>query len=148
MEYRKVGRGGAGNYYSQDDVAKASKLKEDVEAQHTTTEASPEEIAKARSEYAHSGRGGAGNYSYGTRIEEAQALKTGETPSVQDSNPSHTGYHGRGGAGNYQSGDAEKAEARRRASIAQEKKHPQVIQDVEAGLRQPEKVHLGSEKLE
>ena len=166
MEYQKVGRGGAGNYYSQDDVANALKSTEvsgvrpcisstyrlthyqDVEAQHKTTEPTPEDIEKSRSAYAHSGRGGAGNYAYGTRLDEANALKGEADASLQESKPARTGYYGRGGAGNYRTGDTEKAEAERKVSIAQEEMHRKAVQDVEAELKEPEKVHLGGEKLE
>ncbi|MCJ1365142.1 hypothetical protein MMC16_004262 [Acarospora aff. strigata] len=63
--YQKVGRGGAGNYYSQQDIQSATKSAEDIEAQsQTVTSTGPraEVLAPPPQEYAHSGRGGAGNF--------------------------------------------------------------------------------------
>ena len=166
MEYQKVGRGGAGNFYSQEDIEKAlkstdvSRLRpcmfrtcsidesQDVEAQRIATTPTTEDIEKSRSEYAHSGRGGAGNYTNATKLAEATAQTAGVTPSLVESKPPETGHYGRGGAGNYRSSDAEKAVDERRASGVQEKIHQQVVQDVESGLKEPEKAHLGGIKLD
>ena len=59
------------------------------------------------------------------------------------------GHIGRGGAGNFVSGDAErrKLEAERRLSEARDKGFAQTVEDVEKGMKLPEKAHLGSEKL-
>lgn len=101
-------------------------------------------------EYASSGRGGAGNYASSTKLAAATAENTNVTPALQENKPPEVGgYHGRGGAGNYKGEDEEKKKAdEQRASIAQEKAHQQVVKDVEAGLQEPQKAHLGKEKLD
>jgi len=70
------------------------------------------------------------------------------TASLKESKPPGIGYYGRGGAGNYRSGNAEKQEDEEGISEKQEKLHQQVVKDVESGLKEPEKAHLGGEKLE
>ena len=108
----------------------------------------PEDIERSRSQYAHAGRGGAGNYTDGVRHAEATALTGGPNPMLEERQPSATGYHGRGGIGNYKSNDAEQQRSERRASELQEKVHQEVTKKVDAGLKEPEKAHLGSEKIE
>lgn len=120
---------------------------QDVEAQQTTIPPNAEDLEKSRTEYAHSGRGGAGNYTNATRLAEATAQTAGMTPSMGESKPPSTGYYGRGGAGNYRTGDVEKAESERRVTEAQEQIHQQAVKDVESGLKEPEKAHLGGERL-
>ena len=166
MEYQKVGRGGAGNFYSQGDIAKAAKratevgkhginkylqiLKylQDLEAPPTATNVTPEDIEKARATYAHSGRGGAGNYTNATQLAAATAATSGVTDSLQESKAPDIGHYGRGGAGNYHDGDTEIKEAERRKSEFQNAEHQKVVKDVELGLKQPEKAHLGLDKFE
>ncbi|KAG4432596.1 hypothetical protein IFR05_011921 [Cadophora sp. M221] len=62
--YRKVGRGGAGNYYSKQDIVDATKNTGDIESQtpSTTTNTSTATQASPAPEYLHTGRGGAGNW--------------------------------------------------------------------------------------
>ena len=70
------------------------------------------------------------------------------TPALEESKPPQTGYYGRGGAGNYRTGDIETKDAERKAMEARNRLHQQVVKDVESGLKEPEKAHLGSEKLQ
>lgn len=101
-----------------------------------------------QSQYAHAGRGGAGNLTDPTSLTAATSETADVTPSLQESAPPAAGYYGRGGAGNYRSSDSEKkADVERKASVAQERQEG-VVRDVEKGLQEPEKAHLGSEKLE
>lgn len=69
------------------------------------------------------------------------------TPSLQETKPPEIGHYGRGGAGNYRSGsvDARRTADARRKSEIHEEVHLQVVKDVEAGLKEPEKAHLGRE---
>lgn len=124
-----------------------SSLK-DLEAQQIPSNVTPEDIEQSRSGYARSGRGGAGNYTDSTKLATATAATTNVTPSLQESKPPEVGHYGRGGAGNWRDRDAEIKENERRQSEAREKVHRQVVQDVEYGLKEPERAHLGSEKLE
>merc|ERR1712093_908862 len=93
--YKKVGRGGAGNYYSKQDIADATKNATDIESQHT-------------------GRGGAGNWvqpselkSHGLAqqsedMHSTETTRPAEAPAQRvmgSSKPTYRG--GRGGAGNY-----------------------------------------------
>jgi hypothetical protein len=107
-------------------------------------------VKRAQPEFASSGRGGAGNYASTTKLAAATAENTNVTPALQENKPPEVGgYRGRGGAGNYKGEDEEKKKAdERRASMVQEKAHQQVVKDVEAGLQEPQKAHLGKEKLD
>ena len=122
---------------------------QDLEAQGNAPVASAEDVKRAQSDYASSGRGGAGNYTSTAKLAAATAENTNVTPALQQAKPPEVGYCGRGGAGNYKGEDVEKRkEEERRASVIQEKAHQQVVKDVDAGLQEPQKAHLGSEKLE
>ena len=71
------------------------------------------------------------------------------TPSLQENKPPELGHYGRGGAGNYRTPEPEKkGEEDKDTSEAQEKAHQKVVKDVEMGLKEPEKAHLGREGLE
>ncbi|KAI9816451.1 MAG: hypothetical protein M1827_001583 [Pycnora praestabilis] len=152
--YRRVGRGGAGNYYSQKDVQDATKrTAEDLEAAKTTTAStSDEEPPQVVQDYAHMGRGGAGNYYSPPDLQQngtfAGSNNAGEaTAAVSEGSGADKGYRGRGGAGNYIAGNEEtrKVEAEKQAKEMQEGVHVKVMQDVEAGLAPPPKAHLGQE---
>ena len=71
------------------------------------------------------------------------------TPSLQENKPPELGHYGRGGAGNYRTPEVEKKRKEEKKALeAQEKAHQKVVKDVEVGLKQPEKAHLGREGLE
>ena len=122
---------------------------QDLEAQGIGSNGvTTEDVPKVRAEYAHSGRGGAGNYLNASELARATKENSDVTPALQERKPSVVGYSGRGGVGNYQSGDVERTLKERRASEFQEKVHTQVVKDVEMALKEPEKAHLASEKME
>ncbi|KAK4146963.1 uncharacterized protein C8A04DRAFT_25157 [Dichotomopilus funicola] len=71
--FRRVGRGGAGNFYSQQDVQEADRVsKEDIEAQtadpltltRTTTAGTTSGQPGPGPSYTRAGRGGAGNFTF------------------------------------------------------------------------------------
>ena len=71
------------------------------------------------------------------------------TSSPQARTLTESGYSGRGGAGNYRTENTElKAAEERRATQRRERAREEVVRDVEMGLKEPEKAHLGNEKLE
>lgn len=147
--YRKVGRGGAGNYYSPQDIDEAAKrINEDVEAQEAVKSTLIDNTKATQSNYAHQGRGGAGNYQ-STSLANAPGIPNDLSTSVKQTVVPEGGHIGRGGAGNFVSGDVErrKSDAERRLSQAQERIHAQTVEDVGKEMKIPEKAHLGSEKL-
>lgn len=122
---------------------------QDLEAQGIGSNGvTAEDVQKVRPEYTHSGRGGAGNYQSASELTRATKENSDVNPALQERKPSVVGYSGRGGVGNYQSGDVERTLEERRASEFQEKVHTQVVKDVEMALKEPEKAHLASEKME
>ena len=122
---------------------------QDLEAQGTDSNGiTAEDVQKSRAEYAHAGRGGAGNYVNASELMRATKENSDVTPALQERRPSVVGYSGRGGMGNYKSGDVERSLEERRASEIQEKAHTQAVKDVEMALKEPEKAHLASEKME
>ena len=68
------------------------------------------------------------------------------TPSLQENKPPKLGHYGRGGAGNYRTPEpAERREVGDNTLQAQEKAQRKIVEDVEMGLKEPEKAHLGRE---
>ena len=66
------------------------------------------------------------------------------TPSLQENKPPELGHYGRGGAGNYRTPEVDKRSGGDKDGLeAQEKARQKVVRDVEQGLKEPEKVHLG-----
>ncbi|KAL8893674.1 MAG: hypothetical protein Q9192_005030 [Flavoplaca navasiana] len=143
--YRKVGRGGAGNYYSSQDIQQAQKqAAEDVEAQPVIAGEFRATNAK-EPEYTHSGRGGAGNYS--TASDAAERKRSVDmTPDTRERTVPEGGFYGRGGAGNLRGSDKDSAIDGKdtAAGEAQKQTYEETVQDVEKGLRAPEKAYLPS----
>ena len=159
--YRKVGRGGAGNYYSSQDIQQAQKqaaevhtqklikasiliLPKDLEAQPIISDEFRATNAK-EPEYIHSGRGGAGNYS--TASDAAERKRSVDmTPDTRERTVPEGGFYGRGGAGNLRGSDKDPAMDGKdtAAGEAQKQTYEETVQDVEKGLRAPEKAHLPS----
>ncbi|KAI4087562.1 MAG: hypothetical protein LQ339_008879 [Xanthoria mediterranea] len=143
--YRKVGRGGAGNYYSSQDIQQAQKqAAEDLEAQPIVVDDLRATNAK-EPEYIHSGRGGAGNYS--TASDAAERKRSVDmAPSTRERTVPEGGFYGRGGAGNLRGSDKGSSvdDAEIRASEVQKQAYEQTVQDVEKGLKAPEKAHLAN----
>ncbi|RDW71108.1 hypothetical protein BP5796_04882 [Coleophoma crateriformis] len=94
--YKKVGRGGAGNFYSKKDIedVKGKGKADDVEAQSpTSTRALAAAIAASQPppEYQHTGRGGAGNWIQPTELVTqglSQAAAREENPTAESINSS------------------------------------------------------------
>ncbi|CAL3964806.1 hypothetical protein PZA11_002272 [Diplocarpon coronariae] len=113
--YKKIGRGGAGNYCSKQDLVQAAK-NSDLESASQHPSSSPSATSAPAPGYLHTGRGGAGN-----RVQASELISSGLTPSQSTSDPTSTSkpaageasaarvmgsskptYRGgRGGAGNY-----------------------------------------------
>ncbi|KAL8924775.1 MAG: hypothetical protein Q9208_003865 [Pyrenodesmia sp. 3 TL-2023] len=143
--YQKFGRGGAGNYYSKQDIQEVQKrAASDVEAQQPTNERGAE-ATPATTEFVHSGRGGAGNYSSASDVAERKR-SVDMTPSTRERTVPEGGFYGRGGAGNLRG--AAEGEAREGVEASQKQKqayYEKAVEDVEQGLRAPEKAHLANE---
>ena len=117
---------------------------QDVEAQPRNTHQLHEAIAN-QPEYVHSGRGGAGNYSNASDPAERKR-SVDMTPTTRERPVPEGGFYGRGGAGNLRGSDGESTqEAGRRASQARKEAYEMTVQDVEQGLRAPEKAHLANQ---
>ncbi|KAL8971711.1 MAG: hypothetical protein Q9183_000922 [Haloplaca sp. 2 TL-2023] len=144
--YQKFGRGGAGNYYSKQDIKEVQKrAAEDVEAQSTTAAEFHASDAK-QPEYVHSGRGGAGNYSSPLPNELERRRSIDLKPTTREVTVPEGGFYGRGGAGNLRASEgSSKEEAEGQASETQKAGHHLAVEDVEKGLRAPEKAHLAKE---
>ncbi|KAJ4414409.1 hypothetical protein N0V85_003164 [Neurospora sp. IMI 360204] len=152
--FRRVGRGGAGNWYSKKDVEDAEKAAADLEAQKKLPTALERSITAQTSlgSSRAGGRGGAGNFYDASATDPAAAQQQEEekeaeleemtrvvTASVQRPNPSGR-LSGRGGAGNYSDNAARSAQ--HRMDPEQQRKmmedlNARVLQDVEAGLAMP-----------
>ncbi|KAL3423682.1 hypothetical protein PVAG01_05429 [Phlyctema vagabunda] len=84
--YKKVGRGGAGNFWSKKDVVEAEGKGKgrDIEAQPTSTSTSTTS-AQPPPEYLHTGRGGAGNWVQPTElISQGLAQRASPNPTDDD----------------------------------------------------------------
>ncbi|KIH92213.1 hypothetical protein SPBR_03198 [Sporothrix brasiliensis 5110] len=165
MDVFRVGRGGAGNWYSKKDQEEAEKR--DVEAQANTagTEAATSQPPVAprpqQTPYTRGGRGGAGNFYDSAAVAAAERDEAVEAARVQATTTKSTvpasadspalvtpssarprpGLSGRGGAGNWAASaaaaaDLEEEQKRKEAAIA-----AQIQQDVEAGLAMPPKAY-------
>ncbi|PQE05435.1 hypothetical protein CJF31_00010943 [Rutstroemia sp. NJR-2017a BVV2] len=113
----KVGRGGAGNFYSKQDIDNATKSSAaDLEAQSLPLSKQPTATTAAAvaasqpPEYQHTGRGGAGNYITPSTLSSAGLTQTTTSHTDSTVNPapgpaqrSSVVYKGgRGGVGNYE----------------------------------------------
>ena len=120
---------------------------QDVEAQRDSATKYNDPDA-SRPEYAHVGRGGAGNFKPTATTAGGGGIMGDLSTFVKQDTIAESGYSGRGGAGNIR-GDSErrKPEAQARAAEAQEKAYKETVKDVERGLKQPEKAHLGGDRV-
>ncbi|KAK0113188.1 hypothetical protein ONS95_014886 [Cadophora gregata] len=159
--YRKVGRGGAGNYYSKKDIADATKNSSDLESQTSSHTKGPNTTSHGHApEYQHTGRGGAGNWvqpaelqSHGLAqqsedIHSTETTRPAEAPVQRvmgSSKPTYRG--GRGGAGNYFD-DGEEARRLEEEKVEEERRKREVQgkveEDVERGLKKPERAYSGN----
>ncbi|KAM7202078.1 hypothetical protein V8F20_004532 [Naviculisporaceae sp. PSN 640] len=152
--YRRVGRGGAGNWYSKKDVEEAEKSQQqaDIEAQkaHQPSAAGPANPIAASTQYHRAGRGGAGNFhdpaataagpdaidpaAVQQQEEQIEKLKA----AVAAQKPRMGGMGGRGGVGNWSMNQSLSAE--KQAEEEQKKVQEvelRVLKDVDAGLAMP-----------
>ena len=148
--FRRVGRGGAGNFYSQKDVEDAENARpKDLEAQQQKTATSQHTTTQATSNsapaYSRAGRGGAGNfYEAGTISEsierEQEVQKTKAAVAASGNARSRGGLTGRGGMGNWadDSADVERVKEEEKKKEVIEAK---ILEDVEAGLKLPAKAY-------
>lgn len=68
---------------------------------------------------------------------------------MQENKPPELGSYGRGGAGNYRTPESEKSKKEKKDTLeAKDKADQKVVRDMEIGLKEPEKAHLGKEGLE
>ncbi|KAF9774800.1 hypothetical protein IL306_007174 [Fusarium sp. DS 682] len=143
--YRKVGRGGAGNFVSSkpEDAANA-----DLEAQNLATE----EVQLTANAPARAGRGGFGNYVNPEELpdakeqaEMAQKTAAAVNASLKKNHVVRGGLGGRGGAGNWKHAISFEEEERMREEERSrgEELAKKVKEEVDKGLRMPEKVHHG-----
>ncbi|KAF5027240.1 hypothetical protein F66182_656 [Fusarium sp. NRRL 66182] len=143
--YRRVGRGGAGNYYPSNKADDAAKDK-DLEAQNLATDEAPPPDRSTASVPARAGRGGAGNYVNPADLPDAReqdemAEKTAAAvnASLKKNHNTRGGLGGRGGAGNWRADeDGKESEKSRGEELAKK-----VRDEVEKGLKMPERVHHG-----
>ncbi|KAL8936255.1 MAG: hypothetical protein Q9216_005035 [Gyalolechia sp. 2 TL-2023] len=145
--YQKFGRGGAGNYYSKREIQEIQKrVATDVEAQSNVAP-EPHVSDTKQPEYIHSGRGGAGNYN--STSDAAQCQGSIEmTPTTRARTVPEGGFYGRGGAGNLRDSEGKpQEEARWKANQEQKEQYEMTVQDVEKGLRAPEKAHLANQSI-
>ncbi|MCJ1432225.1 hypothetical protein MMC27_001581 [Xylographa pallens] len=149
--YQNIGRGGAGNHFSQEqfEAQKQNALK-DVEAQ-TSSEPIPE-LTNDRPppKYALSGRGGFGNLFSPQEVQQSGAITSASNPSTLVASSARSSYSGRGGAGNYENNSKinEAHKTTKRGEIAEEmrKRVEDVTKEVEVGLKEPEPAHLVPER--
>ena len=161
--YHKVGRGGAGNFYSDQDIEEATgKTREvclplfwryiqdlynwqDLEAHSADASSDITSSSRVLPDYAHSGRGGAGNWYSPPDLQKTGNFFSDTGRSMPRPDIGGAGYSGRGGAGNFSSKDQEmrRLEEERLAEKARSKREAEIVKDVELGLKPPEKAHLG-----
>ncbi|KAG5954832.1 hypothetical protein E4U57_003955 [Claviceps arundinis] len=146
--FRKVGRGGAGNYYSatKQDALAAEKDLERQDDLARLVAAHPSDGAGAGAASLRAGRGGAGNFVDAAQVPAAQeeerklAQEVSQAVSTSHSNTNQMG--GRGGAGNWAGEQQEEGAGLQ----SMEELERRVAEVVERGLKIPEKVHHGREK--
>ncbi|KAG9232566.1 hypothetical protein BJ875DRAFT_380403 [Amylocarpus encephaloides] len=165
--YKKVGRGGAGNFYSKEDIETAtqatpSTLESQTATSSTTNDNTP---SLPPPEYQHTGRGGAGNWVQPSTLPTpvTDPNSTSLAPSSTAINPSSNTpniptrtssqapalpatYHGgRGGAGNYSWRDyeAEKKRKEEEERVREEAIRRGVEGSVDGGLTKPGRAARG-----
>ncbi|GAB0131801.1 hypothetical protein EsDP_00000260 [Epichloe bromicola] len=143
--FRKVGRGGAGNFYS---VKKEDEIAAEKDLQRQDDESGP--VVSSQGSNVRAGRGGAGNFIDPSQLPDAQGearMSKEVTEAVTSSLKKHPQrMGGRGGAGNW-AGEEQKESADEEQGLSKTEELERRIKDaVEKGLRVPEKVHHGREK--
>ncbi|KAK9435978.1 hypothetical protein VB005_10783 [Metarhizium brunneum] len=149
--FRKVGRGGAGNFYSVKDdkaAAAAAAADRDLERQDPVVTTVPDPATPGQP--IRAGRGGAGNYIDPSQLpdaDEKSRISKEVTAAVTSSLKKHPSraMGGRGGAGNWTGEEHEKPHGEEGGNAAHELER-KVKEAVEKGLKIPDKVHHGREK--
>ena len=122
---------------------------QDVEAQRDAANRAVRDLESEGRRISTSGRGGAGNVTTRDVLAAGTTANIDTTPSLQENEPPELGHYGRGGAGNYRVPEpGKRREEENDVLEAQEKAHQRVVRDVERGLKEPEKAHLGRGGLE
>ncbi|KAK3302045.1 uncharacterized protein B0T15DRAFT_289901 [Chaetomium strumarium] len=167
---RRVGRGGAGNFYSKKDVQEAANsTPPDLEAQNNSAEPLANAVTRTQTHstssgpsYSRTGRGGAGNFTFRSAGSDTTAPSTDPNSSTAQqeerdlkeqaavavaatiaAKPRAGELSGRGGAGNWTGHDgvgAELKEEEERQKKAAELEM-QVLRDVEVGLAPPPRAY-------
>ncbi|KAK4456285.1 hypothetical protein QBC34DRAFT_420016 [Podospora aff. communis PSN243] len=141
--YRRVGRGGAGNWYSKKDVEEAEKAQASADLEAQKAAVTPAPATDSAPVYARAGRGGAGNFkdqasaaaSIKAEREEAERTKAAVAATA---GKARVGLSGRGGVGNWSDSTTPLG-----AVVQQEEQQKvedlelKVLKDVEAGLAMP-----------
>ncbi|MCJ1284127.1 hypothetical protein MMC26_003458 [Xylographa opegraphella] len=149
--YRIAGRGGAGNYFSHEQIeAQKQNASKDVEAQASSEPIPERSIGRPPPKYALSGRGGLGNLFSPQEVSQAVPAATGSNPPTLVTASAKSSYSGRGGAGNYENNSRinEAHETTKRGEMADQtrKRVEAVTKEVEAELKAPERAHLAPEQ--
>ncbi|KAH8880734.1 hypothetical protein GQ53DRAFT_788507 [Thozetella sp. PMI_491] len=150
--FRKVGRGGAGNFYSQKDVEEVQNANtEDLEAQKPSDlplDAAPPPSSDQAGTYARAGRGGAGNFydrataADSTEQEKEVAEKAKAAIATNLAAKGRVGATGRGGMGNFWADSAvHDAQVRQEEQKKAQEIAAKTLQDVEAGLAPPPRAY-------
>ncbi|KAL2752501.1 hypothetical protein ACRALDRAFT_1072421 [Sodiomyces alcalophilus JCM 7366] len=136
--YQTVGRGGAGNYMSQGQIEQARRASsDDLDAKKVTTNQTTTSVL---SNYAPTGRGGSGNFHDPATLPVSDP-QLEETKTARPTGRTYA-YSGRGGAGNW--GTAAATAAGPNSTLTADRIEAlerKVMQDVEAGLAMPPRVH-------
>lgn len=170
--YRKVGRGGAGNFHVASPADKAAKVRKkapcimwffflpqltfvvlpkDLEAQvsPTTTAAVAPPSSSTANGLSRAGRGGAGNYIAASDLPNAQEqreLAAAVSASLKKHPHVKSGLAGRGGAGNYTVDDAAADSGKQGEEV--EDVERRVREEVDKELKMPDKVHRAYDRGE
>jgi hypothetical protein len=147
--FRKIGRGGAGNFYSKPAVP--DNTNKDLEAQHPdpSTQPLPSSNTPLPGQYARAGRGGAGNYVDPSTAWEQQAAEEKITAKASANAAAGKAVNrmalgGRGGAGNYSQKTEEvpnwKAETKKSSEIEQ------TVTEAVNGLKMPPRAVLAGDR--
>lgn len=151
--YRRVGRGGAGNWYSKKDVEEAEKIQAAADLEAQKLAATPAAVAAAAEgsapAYARAGRGGAGNFKDAATAAASVQLEREEVrraQAVSTVKPRQAGLSGRGGAGNWSDTTALGGAQQERDQRKVEDLELKVLQDVDAVLAAPAPAYKQAEK--
>ncbi|CUS08531.1 unnamed protein product [Tuber aestivum] len=156
-EYIRMGRGGAGNMISREEI---QKKEEDLEAQQSEATGSANQLAADQAaapppgEYKHMGRGGAGNWfqpselaAQGATITDTVSITPTPEPAIETQRPvSLRPWRGRGGAGNF-APDSEEAQAAEKEELERNQRQQQLEEadvraSVDSTLSKPSQAHL------